>query len=102
MPLRQITRQPETPTQPVSGGLRQITGQGQWGVEEEEHGMLGELGAGLGRGVLRVVGTPANLADIAGEAIGWEGLEKAGEAGAEAIEQYIQESPRLRKSASIS
>ena len=102
MPLRQITRQPEIPTQPVPGGLRQITGQGQWGVEEEEHGMLGELGAGLGRGVLRVVGTPANLADIAGEAIGWKGLEKAGEAGAEAIEQYIQESPRLRKSASIS
>ena len=75
---------------------------GVTGTWEEEHGSFGELGAGLGRGALRVVGTPASLADIAGEAVGWEGLEKAGEAGAEKIEQYIEKSPRLRKSKSIS
>lgn len=78
----------------------------EWAAEEtdksEEHGIAGEFAAGLGRGALRVAATPAYLADVAGEAIGWEGLEKAGEAGAEKVERYIEESPRLKKSESIS
>jgi hypothetical protein len=71
-------------------------------LKEKEHGIAGELAAGLGRGALRVAATPAYLADIAGEAVGWKGLERAGEAGAEAVEQYIKESPRLQKSTSVS
>ena len=69
---------------------------------EEEHGVVGEFVAGLGRGALRVAATPFELADIAGEAIGFEGLERVGEAGARGIEEYIEESPRLRRSESIS
>lgn len=69
---------------------------------EEEHGVVGEFVAGLGRGALRVAATPFELADVAGEAVGWEGLERVGEAGAEGIEEYIEESPRLRRSESIS
>jgi len=71
-------------------------------IPETEHGFLGEITAGLGRGALRVAATPAYLADVAGEAIGWEGLEEVGEQGAEKVEKYIEESPGLRKSASIS
>jgi hypothetical protein len=71
-------------------------------VKAQEHGIFGELGAGLGRGALRVAATPAYLADVVGEAVGWKGLERAGEAGAEKVEKYIEESPRLRKSVSIS
>lgn len=69
--------------------------------EEEEHGVTGEFAAGLGRGALRVLATPAYLADVAGEALGVKGLERLGERGAEAVEKYIKESPRLKKSKSI-
>ncbi len=71
-------------------------------IKEREHGVLGEFAAGLGRGALRVAATPAYLADIAGEAVGWKGLERAGEIGAEKVEKFIAESPRLKKSESIS
>jgi len=70
--------------------------------DPKEHDVIGELAAGLGRGALRVAATPAYLADVAGEAVGWEGLEKAGEAGTETVESFIKESPRLKKSLSIS
>jgi len=68
----------------------------------EKRGALGELAAGFGRGALGVAATPAYLAEVAGEAVGWEGLEKVGGAGAEAVEKYIEESPGLRRTESIS
>lgn len=71
-------------------------------VVKEERGALGEFAAGFGRGVLGVVAAPAEIADVAGEAMGWEALEKAGEAGAKAVEKYIEESPKLRRTESIS
>ncbi len=71
-------------------------------IQSKEHGLVGEIAAGLGRGALRVAVTPFELADVAGEAVGWKGLEKAGEAGVERIEKYIEESPRLKKSERLS
>ena len=68
----------------------------------KERGVFGELVAGFGRGALGVVAAPAEIADVAGEALGWEALEKAGEAGVKAVEQYIKESPKLRRTESIS
>ena len=68
----------------------------------KERGVLGELIAGFGRGALGVVAAPAEIADVAGEAIGWEALEKAGESGVKAVEKYIEESPKLKRTESIS
>lgn len=68
----------------------------------KERGVFGELVAGFGRGALGVVAAPAEIADVAGEAMGWEALEKAGESGVKAVEKYIEESPKLRRTESIS